>query len=171
MKLYKCAVSGDEMFSDIYKIKEGARGIVYEVEGKVISRTEGSIDDTLIGGNASQECPTEQAETSTVSGVDIVLNHNLKEISLAKADYRTHIKGYMKQLRNRVQERNPDEVKTFTENAQKVISEILNNFVDYQLFLGESLNSDGMIGLLNYREDGITPYMLFFKDGLEIEKC
>lgn len=33
------------------------------------------------------------------------------------------------------------------------------------------MNPDGMVGLLNYRQDGITPYMLFFKDGLLIEKC
>ena len=28
-----------------------------------------------------------------------------------------------------------------------------------------------MIALMNFREDGITPYMLFFKDGLVEEKC
>ncbi len=33
------------------------------------------------------------------------------------------------------------------------------------------MNPDGMVGLLDYREDGITPYMLFFKDGLIVEKC
>lgn len=33
------------------------------------------------------------------------------------------------------------------------------------------MNPDGVIGLLDFREDGVTPYMLFFKDGLEIEKC
>ena len=32
------------------------------------------------------------------------------------------------------------------------------------------MNPDGMVALLDYREDGITPFMLFFKDGLEIEK-
>ena len=36
--------------------------------------------------------------------------------------------------------------------------------------MGEGQNPDGMIGLLDYREDGVTPYMLFFKDGLEAEK-
>lgn len=40
-----------------------------------------------------------------------------------------------------------------------------------QFFTGESMNPEGMVGLLDYREDGITPFMLFFKDGLEIEKC
>ncbi|XP_072370419.1 translationally-controlled tumor protein homolog [Scyliorhinus torazame] len=171
MRLYKCIISGDEMFSDIYKIKEGAKGITYEVEGNVISRTEGSIDESLIGGNASQECPNEQAESSTVRGIDIILNHNLKEVSFAKNTYRSYIKEYMKDLKKRIEKQNPEGVKTFTDNAQAVISDILTNFVNYQFFLGESMNHDGMVGLLNYREDGITPYMVFFKDGLEIEKC
>ena len=33
------------------------------------------------------------------------------------------------------------------------------------------MNPDGMVALLDYREDGVTPYMIFFKDGLEMEKC
>lgn len=33
------------------------------------------------------------------------------------------------------------------------------------------MNVDGTVALLNYREDGITPYMIFFKDGLVQEKC
>lgn len=33
------------------------------------------------------------------------------------------------------------------------------------------MNPEGSIGLLDFREDGVTPYMLFFKDGLETEKC
>lgn len=32
------------------------------------------------------------------------------------------------------------------------------------------MNPEGMVGLLDYREDGITPFMLFFKDGLLMEK-
>lgn len=41
----------------------------------------------------------------------------------------------------------------------------------YQFYTGESMNPEGMIGLLNYREDGVTPFFIFFKDGLEEEKC
>lgn len=33
------------------------------------------------------------------------------------------------------------------------------------------MNIDGMVALLDYREDGITPFMLFMKDGLLAEKC
>lgn len=48
---------------------------------------------------------------------------------------------------------------------------LLTFFFLLQFFTGESMNPDGTIGLLDFREDGVTPFMLFFKDGLEIEKC
>ena len=32
------------------------------------------------------------------------------------------------------------------------------------------MDGGGMVALMNYREDGITPYMLFFKDGVVEEK-
>ena len=33
------------------------------------------------------------------------------------------------------------------------------------------MNAEGMVVLLNYREDGVTPFFVFFKDGLVAEKC
>ena len=51
------------------------------------------------------------------------------------------------------------------------IKHILANFKNYQFFIGENMNPDGTVALLDYREDGVTPYMIFFKDGLEMEKC
>jgi hypothetical protein len=42
--------------------------------------------------------------------------------------------------------------------------------IDYQFYTGEGFNQDGLIALLNYREDGITPYFTLFKDGLKEEK-
>ncbi|XP_038645112.1 translationally-controlled tumor protein-like [Scyliorhinus canicula] len=150
--VYKCIISGDKMFADIYRIKEGAKDITFKVEGKIIPRTEGSIDEFLISGNASQECCGGQAE----SQLSIVLNRNLKEVSFAKSTHRNYIKDFMKYLKIRIEERNPD-------NTQAANAEILSNFVNYHFFLGESMNHDGMVGLLNYHED-IVPYIVFFKD-------
>ncbi|KAF4017953.1 hypothetical protein G4228_009753 [Cervus hanglu yarkandensis] len=60
------------MFSDIYKIWEVADGLCLEVEGKMVSRTEGNIDDSLIGGNASAEGP---------EGEDIIINVKTQVVS------------------------------------------------------------------------------------------
>ena len=50
-------ISHDKMFSDIYKIQEVAEGCVWRWRGRWVSRTEGNIDELLIGGNASAEGP------------------------------------------------------------------------------------------------------------------
>ncbi|KAG7239897.1 hypothetical protein INR49_028297 [Caranx melampygus] len=154
MIIYKCVISGDEMFSDIYKIKE---------TDFMISRTEG-IDDALIGGNASAEEACEGNEDSTVSGVDI-------ETPFDKKSYTAYIKEYMKTIKTKLQDANPDRVADFTAGMPGEIKKILGNIKNYQFFTGESMNPEGMVGLLDYREDGVTPFMIFFKDGLEIEKC
>ncbi|XP_074024265.1 translationally-controlled tumor protein isoform X1 [Numenius arquata] len=162
----------DEMFSDIYKIREVANGLCLEVEGKMVTRTEGQIDDSLIGGNASAEGPEgDGTEATVITGVDIVINHHLQETSFTKESYKKYIKDYMKAIKARLEEHKPERVKPFMTGAAEQIKHILANFKNYQFFVGENMNPDGMVALLDFREDGVTPYMIFFKDGLEIEKC
>jgi len=170
MIIYRCLISNDEMFSDVYKVKVSESGIFYEVEGKTVTRTEG-FDDALIGANASAEEVSESNESSSVSGVDIILNHKLQETGFDKKQYMAYIKEYMKTLKAKLQETNPERVEGFMAEVQKEVKRILGNIGNYQFFTGESMNPEGMVGLLDYREDGITPYMLFFKDGLLVEKC
>uniref|UniRef100_A0A8C0DMB2 Translationally-controlled tumor protein n=2 Tax=Balaenoptera musculus TaxID=9771 RepID=A0A8C0DMB2_BALMU len=172
MIIYRDLISHDEMFSDIYKIREVADGLCLEVEGKMVSRTEGNIDDSLIGGNASAEGPEgEGTEGTVVTGVDIVMNHHLQETSFTKEAYKKYIKDYMKSIKGKLEEQRPERVKPFMTGAAEQIKHILANFKNYQFFIGENMNPDGMVALLDYREDGVTPYMIFFKDGLEMEKC
>ena len=64
---------------------------------QMVSRTEGNIDDSLIGGNASAEGPEgEGTESTVITGVDIVMNHHLQETSFTKEAYKKYIKDYMK---------------------------------------------------------------------------
>nr|KAF6471610.1 hypothetical protein HJG59_010989 [Molossus molossus] len=63
------------------------------VEGKMISRTEDNLDDLLIGEHASAEAPEGKGTDSTVStGVDIIMNHHMQEISFTKETYKKYIK-------------------------------------------------------------------------------
>ncbi|KAM4699930.1 translationally-controlled tumor protein [Discoglossus pictus] len=171
MIIYKDVITQDEMFSDIYKIKLCDDGLTYEVDGKMVTRTEGQIDNALIGGNASAECPDEGTESSTITGVDIVLNHKLQETGFTKESYKQYIKEYMKAIKAKLEESNPERVKPFMTGAAGKVKSILGNFKNYQFFTSEAMNPEGMVALLDFREDGATPYMIFFKDGLEIEKC
>ncbi|XP_061579793.1 translationally-controlled tumor protein homolog [Cololabis saira] len=170
MIIYKCIISGDEMFSDIYKVKESENGIFYIVEGKTISRTEG-FDDALISANASAEEACEGNDSATVSGVDIVLNHKLQETGFDKKGYMSYIKDYLKVVKAKLQETNPERVDKFMADVTTEVKKVVGNIKNYQFFTGEAMNPEGMVGLLDYREDGVTPFMLFFKDGLELEKC
>ena len=88
MIIYRDLISHDEMFPSIYKIREVADGLCLEVERKMVSRTEGNIDDSLIGGNASAEGP----ESAVITGVNIVMNHHLQETSFTKEAYKKNIK-------------------------------------------------------------------------------
>ncbi|KAJ8255845.1 hypothetical protein COCON_G00197090 [Conger conger] len=171
MKLYRDIISGDEMFSDIYKITESPDGVFYEVEGKLVTRSD-NIDESVFAGNPSAEGSEQCDDGTSVSGVDIVLNHKLQSVAYTKDAYKGCIKGYTKMLRDRLAADNPEKAKDFVVKAQKEFkSYILPKLKECEYFLGESMNHDAMVALLDYREDGNTPYMIFFKDGLEMEKC
>ena len=69
-------ISHDEMFSDSHTIQVSDE-LCLEVEGKMVSRTGGDINDLVIGGNASSEVSQgEGTESTVITGVDIVLNHH-----------------------------------------------------------------------------------------------
>lgn len=53
---------------------------------------------------------------------------------------------------------------------QKFAAQVLKNFNEYRFYTGERMDPEGMVILQGYREDQITPYFIFFKDGLEEEK-
>ncbi|CAK7320512.1 Translationally-controlled tumor protein [Vulpes lagopus] len=60
--------------------------------------------------------------------------------------------------------------KTETQAAEQ-IEHILTICKNDQLFVDGNTNPDGMVALLDYCEDGVTPDTTFFKDSLEMEKC
>ncbi|XP_075396094.1 translationally-controlled tumor protein-like [Tenrec ecaudatus] len=172
MIIYRDLISRDELFSDVYKIWEITGGLCLEVEGTMVRRAQGHIYDALIGSNASAEGPEgDGPEHKVVTDVDIVMNHHLQETSFTKEAYKRYIKDYMKSLKGKLEERKPERMKPFMTGAAEQIKHILANFKKYQFFQGENTIPDGMVALLDYREGGGTPYMIFFKDGLEMEKC
>ncbi|TEA26441.1 hypothetical protein DBR06_SOUSAS11310021, partial [Sousa chinensis] len=170
--IYWDLINHAEVFSNIYKIRQVTKGLCLEVEGKMVSRTECNIDDSLTGGNASAEGPEEEGTESTeITDVDIVMNYHLQETSYTKEAYKKYIKDYMKSIKGKLEEQRPERVKCFMTGAAEQIKHILANFNNCQPLIGENMNPDGMVVLLDYREDGVSPYMIFFKGGLEMEKC
>uniref|UniRef100_A0A8C8XPZ2 Translationally-controlled tumor protein n=1 Tax=Panthera leo TaxID=9689 RepID=A0A8C8XPZ2_PANLE len=137
-----------------------------------ISRTEGNTDDWFIGGNASDEGPKGEGTKRTLTtGVDVVMNHHLQETRFTKEAYKKYIKDYMKSINGKLEEQKPERLTTFMRGTAKQIKNTLANFKNYQFFIGENMNLDGMVALLDYCENSVTSYLIFLNDGLEMEKC
>ncbi|CAG8612769.1 9229_t:CDS:2, partial [Acaulospora colombiana] len=68
--------------------------------------------------------------------------------------------GYMKSVKAKLAENgaSEEEVAAFEKGASGYAKKIVANFKDYEFYTGEGMNPEGMVALLNYREDGITPY-------------
>ncbi|XP_069694941.1 translationally-controlled tumor protein homolog [Periplaneta americana] len=171
MRIYKDIFTGDEMFSDSYKMKL-VDEVLYEVYGKLITRKQGDVQ--IEGFNPSAEEASEGTDESVESGVDVVLNHRLSETYAFgdKKSFTAYLKEYMKKLVQKLEEKNPDEVSVFKNNTNKVMKDILGRFKDLQFYTGESMDIDGMVAMLEYRDiDGDSvPVLMFFKHGLEEEK-
>ncbi|KAJ3308818.1 Translationally-controlled tumor protein [Boothiomyces sp. JEL0838] len=167
MIIYKDIISGDEMASDAFEIHE-VDDIAIEIDCKNITIMPGA--DVDIGANASAEEQEEQLEDGAITVNNVVYTFRLSETSFDKKSYMAYIKGYMKQIKAYLQEHNPDRVADFEAKAPAFVKKILSNIKDYEFFVGESMDPEGAVGLLNYREDGITPYITYFKDGLKTEK-
>jgi hypothetical protein len=129
----------------------------------------GDID---IGANASAEGEDADAgvDETAVTVNNVVYSFRLSTTSFDKKSYMTYIKGYMKSLKTYLNENSPDRVAVFEKKVASFVKKILENFKDYEFYVGETMNPDGMVALLNYRDDGVTPYLTFFKDGLKAEK-
>jgi len=169
MRIYKDILSGDEIFSDNFKMKL-VDGVLYEVYGKLVSRKHGDVH--IDGANPSAEEADEGTDEAVETGVDIVLNHRLMETQFDKKTYMTYLKDYMKKIIEKLQEKSPDQVDLFKTNINKVMKDILGRFKDLQFFTGENMDPDGIVVMIEYKDvDGVNmPVLYAFKHGLEEEK-
>ncbi|KAG8928914.1 hypothetical protein FRC03_007622 [Tulasnella sp. 419] len=163
MLLYSDVITGDEIFSDAFPVKV-VDDIVYEVDCALIIVKEGDVD---IGANPSAEEQEEALESGAQQVNNVVHSFRLQSTTFDKKSFLTYLKGYMKAVETYLKENNPDRVDAFKKGAADYAKKIVANFKDYEFYTGESMNPDGMVALLNYREDGTTPYFTFWKDGLK----
>lgn len=80
-----------------------------------------------------------------------------------------HIKDYMKSVKKRLQEKNPERVAIFEANAVTYVKKVLANFDAYDFYTGESMDPEAMVMLYEAAADG-KEYMIFWKDGLNAVK-
>merc|ERR1711983_19731 len=96
----------------------------------------------------------EGTESSTVSGVDLVLNHRLTETGFgSKKDYMVYLKDYMKKVVKYLEENDrASEVDTFKKNINGVMKDLLGKFKDLQFFTGESMDAEAIIMIMDYKD-------------------
>ncbi|KAL8933111.1 MAG: hypothetical protein Q9211_005954 [Gyalolechia sp. 1 TL-2023] len=174
MIIYKDIVTGDEIISDTFNLVE-KDDAVYEVDCKKVTVGNENFDT---GANPSAEEAEEGVEDGSKQVIDVVqyfrLNFLGDEASGTRAfgtkkDYMSQLKTYMKKVVAKLKEGGADEekIKAFQTGAQNYYTKhIAPNFKDFDFYTGESMDPDGMVVLLNYREDGITPYVTIWKYGL-----
>lgn len=94
--------------------------------------------------------------------------------------------GYMKAVKTKMAEKgaDADAVAAFEKGAGAYAKKIVANFKDFDFYTGESMDPDAMyvlplvrrlrilltdfgrVVLMNYRDDGVTPYVIIWKHGL-----
>ena len=156
------------MFTDAYPYKL-VDDTIFEIEGQSLTE-KGGIDEALIGGNVSSEGGAEAMLDSGLTGMDLIVGCKLTEMPMTKADFKTCIKAYMGKIIDHLTVNAPDRIPNFKQFANTFCKKLLETFKDWRFYIGSSTNPEGGIGFLNYRDDNITPYMVFFKDGFISEK-
>ena len=183
------------------KLSKEVDGVAYEVECSMVSIKEGDVDigtffrvceplscltwDRVLGANPSAEEQEESLEEGAQTVNNVIHSFRLQTTQFDKKSYLTYLKGYMKSIKTKLQEKgaSADDIKAFETGAQGFAKKIVSNFKDYEFLIGESMDPDGMyvsphypprsshtdlhrVVLLNYREDGVTPYVAVWKHGL-----
>ncbi|GAB1201716.1 hypothetical protein APSETT445_000305 [Aspergillus pseudonomiae] len=129
--------------------------------------------------------PSADEEDDIVTKVNNVVHaFGLQRTSFDKKTYRDYISrmpplsvlvqstdsatGYIRRIKNHLEETDPDRAEAFERGALQYGKKILSHFSSFDLYTGPSFHADGMVPLLNYREDGDTPFFTFWKDGLQV---
>jgi len=167
MIIFEDIFTDNETFSDAYPTKM-IDDLYYEAEGRLIS-IDNSIDDALIGGNASAEAEGDGgADDVKETAIDLVYVFKLMKYDLDKKGYQKHIQAYGKKILAKWQEteRTEEEISAYKKKLATKVKDILAHFGDYDIYIHESYDDAGMLCLMNYREDGITPFFTYFAAGV-----
>ena len=75
---------------------------------------------------------------------------------------------YLKKVLETLKEQGKtEEAKAFQAGAPGAVKKILANYDNYDFYMGESMEEGSMYVLVDFREDGVTPYATIWKYGLE----
>ena len=79
---------------------------------------------------------------------NVVHSFRLVSTQFDKKSYLGHLKEYMKSIKAKLAETNPERVPAFEKGAAAFAKKIVGNFKDYEFYTGESMDVNGMVALL-----------------------
>lgn len=169
MKVYKCVFSGDELCSDSYEHlvpfgDPAFKDVAFEVKGTRVTK---AAEDFGIADNSEEGNGVEDTAETVV---DIENAFHLSETSLAKKDFTTYIKGYLKRVVDYLQENNPSRVEGFKTESAALIKKILGQFDDFQFYMSESNDFEASLVYAYYKDEETAPRFIYLKDGIKEEK-
>ncbi|KAK9820394.1 hypothetical protein WJX72_009903 [[Myrmecia] bisecta] len=166
MLIYTDKLSGDEMFSDSYPVREIEDGFFFEVDGKWVELGNVDVD---IGANPSAEDAEETLEEGKRKVVDIVDAFRLVEQpSYDKKAFMGYIKPWLAKVLEKLPE---DQQAEFKAKSQPAIKFLISKLKDLQFFAGESMDLEGSLAFAYYREGASDPTFIFPKYALNANKC
>ena len=90
-------------------------------------------------------------EDGAIQVNNLVHAFRLQTTVFDKKSYVTYLKTYMKAVKEKLKEKDPDRVRVFETAAAAYAKKIVASFKDYEFYTGEGSNTEGMVALLNYR--------------------
>jgi len=169
MRIYKCIFTGDEVLCDNDQPLAVEDDVVYTIKGKYI---EIGGEDFGISANVDDEAAegatAEGAESGKTRVINVVHQNRLSETSFDKKSFMAYIKGYMKKLKEKLDESDKARSAAFMAGAQTFVKKVIAEFDDFQFFLPESNSDEGIIVLAKWVGEEAIFY--YWKDGLRGEK-
>ncbi|KAJ6031653.1 TCTP family protein [Penicillium herquei] len=181
MIIYEDLISGDEILSDTFNIKPSADcPILWETDCRKYMKKVGE-DFELAGANPSAEDAAEddggEGETVMVHDIEdqfrLVWLKTEEGLKPSKEAFKSHLKGYVKKILKKLEEGKAENKVTaeaiaeFKGGAAAAIKKISANYDNYDVLMGQSMDGDAMHVLIDFREDGVTPFATVWKHGLK----
>ncbi|KAJ5901502.1 hypothetical protein N7495_002030 [Penicillium taxi] len=177
MIIYADIISGDEIISDTFKIAPSAAcPILWEADCKKYLK-KGNEDFQLEGANPSAEDGDAddggEGESTMVHDIEdqfrLVWLKEDEGLKPSKDGFKSHLKGYVKKVLEKLTAAGASEetINEFKKGAAAAVKHIIGNYNNYDVLMGTSMDGDAMHVLIDFREDGVTPFATVWKHGLK----
>lgn len=183
MIVFKDLLTGDEMLTDAYKLGSEADDFLLTCCGKMCQQKLGAgISADLIGGNPSQEddqCDDQCDDEQVQSGLDVVMQNRLKDISElfgCKKDFDKYLRKWAKNVAQSDELKGcPDKLSKFKTGCQKSLANFRDMWTDdVTVYAGEKFDPEdckSSVMIAKWNDDGLGVVMYGIRLGFEEEKC